>query len=164
MARIVDLGVTTYSWVPTIADVTAPTPTELTAGTNITPQVVTTTTVGAAASDTVSERSVADTSNVVTPTVGNYEGTLVLFRDFDAGVPSASDPLTVITPGEVGYLVRRIGKAHDEPFAAGDIVEVYKFIPDNPVLAGGAGDGYLKATYTMHPQGAFTVDAAVTGV
>lgn len=161
MPRIVDLGVTKYAWVPTIGDVNAPTVTELTAGKDISQYVVTSTTVGPAASDTVNERAITDTANVVVPTIGNYEGNLVLFRDYANGTPSTDDALTTFKSGDVGYLVRRVGKAYDVAFAASDQVEVYKFMVDQPQVQGGTGEGYLKATIGLLQQGQFSTDAVV---
>lgn len=163
MPRMIDLGVTKYSWVPTIANIAAPTTTELTAGKDISQYVVTTTAVGPTASDTVNERSVTDTSNAVVPTVGNYEGNLVLFRDYTAGVPTTGTDVmeTFSAAGVVGYLVRRLGKPATDAFAAADKVEVYKFMTDTPQPHGGAGDGYLKLTVPLLQQGSFNIAAAV---
>ena len=163
MPRIVDLGVTKYAWVDTIADVNAPTAAELTAGTDISTFVVTTTSVAPAASDTVNERSVTDVANVVVPTVGNYEGTLVLFRDFTAGAPSGTDPLDTLfaDQGTVGYLVRRTGKPAGDAFIATDRVDVFKFMTDNPQVTSGTGEGYLKATVPLLQQGVFAINATV---
>ncbi len=162
MPRMVDLNVTTYWWIPattgTLADVTL---TALTPAANISSNVVSTTTVGPAASDTISERSITDTANVVVPTIGNYEGSLVLFRDYTTtGEPGTSDPLTVIAgaSGELGWLVRRVGKPASEAAAAGDVVEAYLFLTDNPQIGGGSGDGYLKATIPLLQQGVFKTD------
>lgn len=163
MPRIVDLGVTKYAWADTIANVAAPTTAELTGATELSSLVVTTTAVGPTASDTVNERSVTDTSNAVVPTVGNYEGNLVLFRDFTAGVPtSGTDPMeTFGAAGVVGYLIRRLGKPASDAFAAADKVEVYKFMTDTPQPQGGTGDGYLKLTVPLLQQGSFSVNATV---
>lgn len=163
MPRIVDLGVTKYSWVTSIADVAAPTSTELTAGKDISQYVVTTTAVGPTASDTVNERAITDTSNAVVPTIGNYEGNLVLFRDYTAGVPTTGTDVmeTFNAAGVVGYLVRRLGKPATDAFAAADKVEVYKFMTDTPQPNGGAGDGYLKLTVPRLQQGSFSVNATV---
>jgi len=163
MPRMVDLNVTTYWWVPsttgTLADVTTA---ALGTAENISSYVVSTTAIGPTASDTISERSITDVANVVVPTIGNYEGTLVVFRDYDAGVPSANDPLTTIASesGELGWIVRRVGKASTEAAASGDIVEAYLFLTDNPQISSGTGDGYLKATIGLLPQGVFS--ASVT--
>ena len=163
MPRMVDLGITKYSWVTTIANIAAPTVTELTAGKDISPYVVTTTAVGPTASDTVNERAITDTSNAVVPTIGNYEGNLVLFRDYTAGVPTTGTDVmeTFSAAGILGYLVRRVGKPASTAFASADVVEVYKFLTDTPQPSGGQGDGYLKLTVPLLQQGQFNVKATV---
>jgi hypothetical protein len=165
MPRMVDLGVTKYSWVTTIASIAAPTVTELTAGKDISQYVVTTTAVGPTASDTVNERAVTDTSNAVVPTIGNYEGNLVLFRDYTAGVPTAGTDVleTFNAAGILGYLVKRVGKPAATAFAATDKVQVYKFLTDTPQPSGGQGDGYLKLVVPLLQQGSFAIAAVVAG-
>jgi len=156
---MVDLNVTTYWWVPsTDGAISEVTTTALTAANNISKYVVSTTSVGPAASDTINERGITDTANVVVPTIGNYEGTLVLFRDYVDGKPSADDPLTKIAAksGELGWVVRRVGKASTEAAANTDVVEAYLFLTDNPQVSGGTGDGYLKATIPLLQQGVFS--------
>ncbi len=106
MARTVDLGVTQWLWLPgedAIANELAATVAELTAASvvNISTQVVTTTDVQVQASDTVNERSVTDVANVVVPTVGNYGGNLILFRDYTLGVPMAVRGQFIIQDKEV---------------------------------------------------------------
>lgn len=167
MARLVDLGVVTYLWIPGVAGITSETAPSIAtlngaSAKNISSQVVTTTDLGVQASDTVNERSVTDVTNAVVPTVGNYGGNLVLFRDFASGVPAATDPLTVIgkAVGTTGWIVKRLGKAASAPFAVGDLVSCYLVMIDNPTLTGGQGDGYLKATYPVLQQGRFSVEAA----
>jgi hypothetical protein len=167
MPRIVDLGITKYLWVPTggISSVTAPTVAELTAGTvkDITTFVVTTTAVQSSASDTTNEKAISDTSNVVVPTIGNYEGNLVLFRDFTSGAPTSSVDLlaTFSAAGIVGYIVRRVGKTYSTAIVATDVVDVFKFMTDNPQIQGGTGEGYLKLTVPLLQQGSFKVGAVV---
>lgn len=166
MARIVDLGVTQYLWIEGVDGIVnelAPTVAELTAGVNISPQVVTTTTLDAAASDTVNERSVTDVSNAVVPTVGNYEGQLVMFRDFTAGAPTATDPLTVIgkAQGAVGWIARRVGKPASTAATAADLYDLFLVMIDNPQTSGGTGEGYLKATFPLLQQGRFAKAVAV---
>lgn len=168
MARIVDLGVTQWLWIPGedgIADENAPTEDELTAAgvKNISTQVVTTSDVQVQASDTVNERAVTDVANVTTPTVGNYGGNLVMFRDYTAGVATANDPLSVIGDqvGEVGWLVRRLGLPASTAPAAAQKVSAFLVMIDNPQLSGGQGDGYLKATFPLLQQGRFAIEKAV---
>jgi len=100
----------------------------------------------------------------VVPTIGNYEGSLVLFRDFTAGVPTSNVDLldTFSGSGQTGFLVRRVGKPAASAVAAADVVDVFKFMTDNPQVAGGTGEGYLKMTVPLLQQGAFKVGAVVT--
>src|SRR5690606_16773173 len=139
MARLVDQGVTRLTWVPGedgIADIAAPTTTELGLGIDLTCLMVTTYEVRADASDTTNERAVCETANVVTPTVQNYTGNLELFRDWDsdAGDWDANDVLEQFKYKDVGWFVRRVGLPHSDAFEAGQQVEVYKFMVDTPQL------------------------------
>jgi len=168
MARIVDLGVTQYLWIPGvdgIANELAPTVAELTAAgaKNISTQVVTTTSIDAAGSDTVNERSVTDVSNAIVPTVGNYEGSLVMFRDYESGAATANDPLTIIGDevGAVGWIARRVGKPAATAPAADDLYDLFLVMIDNPQTSGGTGEGYLKATFPLLQQGRFKKAATV---
>ncbi|QAY69987.1 hypothetical protein [Xylanimonas protaetiae] len=166
MARIVDLGVTQYTWVPGVAGLTTPSAPLLTdlaavGAKNISQYVVTTTDVNPDPSDTVNERAITDVSNAVVPTVGNYHGSLVLFRDFAAGIPTVDDPMAMFDKGAYGWLVRRLGKAATVALAASDIVDVFLFLVDNVTKTGGQGDGYLKANITLLQQGQFYTDVVV---
>ena len=166
MARLIDLNVTTYWWVAT-ADITntaAISAAKLTAAANISQYVVSTTSVGPTASDTVNERSITDVSNVVVPTIGNYEGNLVLFRDYTTGAPTASDVLTTIagSAGVTGWLVKRVGLPSTTAAAASQkIVFVGKFTTDSPQVSGGSGDGYIKATIPLLQAGTFATEVTL---
>jgi hypothetical protein len=161
MPRIVDLGVVRYDFVPLAIGLTtplAPKVTELVVGTvkNLSTYVVTTTKVAAAKSDTVSEKGITDVANVLVPTIGNYEGELVLFRDFTAGTPATTDLFaTFAAAGVVGWIVRRIGLPAATAYAVGQQVDVFLFMTDNPMQSGGAVDGYLKITVPLLQQGTF---------
>lgn len=165
MARLIDQNVTTYWWVAAadISSTATVSASKLTNATNISEFVVSTTNVGPTASDTVSEKSITDTANVIVPTIGNYEGTLVLFRDFSSSVPTASDVMTTITKvsGSVGWIVKRLGYPSTTAAAAGQIVSVYKFTTDTPQVSGGQSDGYLKATIPLLQAGSFQVEVAI---
>ncbi len=166
MARTADLGVTKWLWIDDIAgllDENAPTVAELTAAVDISAYVLTTSDVQVQASDTINERSVTDVANVVVPTVGNYGGNLICFRDMAAGVPTANDPITVIGAevGVVGWLVKRVGLASSTAVAAAQKVSSFLVMIDNPQLSGGQGDGYLKATFPLLQQGRFALEKAV---
>lgn len=159
MPRIVDLNVTRYDFVPGATGLTtpnAPKVTELSAGTTkaLSPYVVTTTSLNPTASDTVTEKGITDTSNAVVPTIANFEGSLVLFRDFTAGTATANDPLTIFTgSGIVGWIVRRLGLPASTAWAVGQKVDVFYVMSDSPQQSGGQADGYLKLTVPLLQQG-----------
>jgi len=165
MPRMVDLNATTYWWVDaaTITDVEAVSAAALTAPANISEYVVASTKIGPTSSDTISEKSITDVANCLVPVTGNYEGSLVAFRDFTAGVPSATDVLTTVanTAGVTGWIVRRTGFAATVAAAAAQPVEVYKFMTDNPQPSAGSGEGYIKATIPLLPQGVFNAAAVL---
>src|SRR5690606_22822743 len=120
--------------------------------------------VRADTSDIVSEKAVCESANSDTPTAQNYIGNLVLFRqwDEDTGEWDTYDPLEIFPTGRIpGYFVRRTGKPYDEPFEDGDIVEVYKFVTDEPQHAGGTDQGYVKVTVPLHKQGVMELAAVV---
>lgn len=163
--RMVDLNITTYWWVPQedIDNVDAISAAVLTPERNISRYLVGTTRVGATASDTVSEKGITDVANVAVPTVGNYEGTLVAFRDFAAGVPTENDILTLIAneSGVAGWVVRRTGQPSTVAAEAAQLVEAYLFLTDNPQVSSGTGEGFLKATIPLLQQGIFRTGVAL---
>src|SRR5690348_235365 len=129
MARLIDLAVTKVAWVTTIATPSAPTAAELTAGKDLGPYLTTNYKVGMEDSDTVSEKSITETAEIVVPTIQKYSGMLELFRDFTTGAPSANDFTTFfLGASELGYIVRRTGTPSSTAFASAQKVEVYKFI------------------------------------
>ena len=131
----------TIWWVPLAGLTTpsAPKATEVNAGVNISAAVVTGYTLRATDSETDDSKSIADEGNVKTPTVGNYEASLRIFRDaIGTGDNSAPVPATIYTTarnlwvnGRVqGWLVKRLGKKQNTPCAAGDVLSVFKVMND----------------------------------
>lgn len=167
MPRFVDQGKTKLFWVPgdtTITNVSAPTVSQLnTTGIDLTCLMVSTYEVMPDASDTTNERAVCETANVVAPTIQNYKGNLVLFRQFDSSTyaPETDDALNIFTYTALGWFVRRIGTPYTTAWTVGNVVECYKFMSDSPQPNGGQGDGYLKVTVPLLPQGSFDVKAVV---
>mgnify|MGYP007075791481 CR=1 FL=1 len=163
--RHVDLGVTRLTWVTDIADPTAPTTTELEGGVDLSCIMATSYEVRADTSDTVSEKAVCDTANSDTPTAKNYIGNLVLFRQWDGDTDewdSSIDPVATFPSGRIpGFFVRRTGLPYDTAYTEGDVVEVYKFITDEPQHAGGTDQGMVKVTVPLHKQGVMELDAVV---
>ena len=168
MAKRVDLGVTRLTWVTDITDPAAPTAAELTAGVDLSCVMVTSYEVRADTSDTVSEKAVCETANADTPTAKNYMGNLVLFRDWDDTTPpgdwdASTDPIATFPSGGIqGFFVRRTGLPYDTAYAADDVVEVYKFITDEPQHSGGTDQGMVKVTVPLHKQGVMELAAVVT--
>lgn len=166
MARTVDLNVTTYWWIAGDAGIANPDAVSaavLTAAKNITLYTAAATSINPTKSDTVAEKGVSDTANVEVPIQGNYEGTLVAFRDFTAGVPTANDVLTTIgkTSGVVGWIVRRTGYTYTTAAAAGQLVDVFKFMTDTPQKPSGTGDGFLKVTIPFFQQGVYRIETTL---
>lgn len=173
MPKKVDIGITRLAWVrgdTGIADYRAPELAELNAEgvRDLTCMMVTSYEVRMDGSDTTNERAVCQTNNVTTPTIGNYMGNLVLFRDWDETDPgnpdwSADDVLEWLDYLDAGWFVRRFGLPFDADWALGQKVETYKFIADNAQTNGGIGDGFLKATVPLLPQGTATTRAVIGG-
>lgn len=173
MPKKVDIGVTRLAWVPgdsPFADYQAPEVAELSVPgvRDLTCMMVTSYEVRMDGSDTTNERSVCQTNNVVTPTIGNYMGNLVLFRDWDESDPmnpdwTEDDVLEWLAYLDTGWFTRRLGFAYDHPWEDGQKIELYKFQSDNVQTSGGTGDGNLKATVPLLQQGTATTRAIIGG-
>jgi hypothetical protein len=162
---LVDLKVQKCAWVTTMADETAPTVAEVTAGVDLSCILTPDYNVDFTDSDTVSERALCQSSGAQTITVAHYEGNLTMFRQFTTGgAPDTTDPLTTFAPDTypVGYFVRRVGPDQSTAFAAGDKVEVWKFQADNPKTKGGTNEGYLKCSVKLIEQGFVKIGVALT--
>lgn len=165
MARMIDSDVTKIVFVSEggLEDINAPTVAELEAGVDITCALVTGYSLGMTGSDTSSERGVCDVGNVTTHTNANYEANLTFFRDDDPEAENAyNNAYELFTDrGIHGYLVRRIGQSSTVPFAAGDVVEVYKVASDYPQYSSGQGADHVKFTQPFGQQGQFALAAEV---
>jgi hypothetical protein len=162
MAKMVDIQVTKLLWVTTIADITAPTAAELTAGKDLTPYMVTSYKVSFEGSSIITEAGVADGIEINAPSRAKYSGNLVLYRDFTAGVPSTSDPVAIFAGAyEQGYFCRRIGLAYTTAAIAAQKWEVYAFTADKPQIEGGTEAGFLKVTVPLISAGRAALSATV---
>jgi hypothetical protein len=146
------------------ANPTAPTVTELTSGTDLSCQVLKSDyRLSAVASDTVSDTELCAEGNAVTYGASNYEGTVTPFWYLDdQGQPDATenDPWDLLREkGTNLWLVEREGPKYDVPFAAGDEVEVYEVVTDNPQKPSDR-TGYIKRTVPLGVQRAW-LDAIV---
>lgn len=95
-------------------------------------------------SDVDNSLSIVDNASVSTPTMYNYEASIDGFRDADVEADSAYNQFKALfadaAVGTKYYLIKRIGKAHTDSFATGDIVSVYGVTTDYAVemIADGA--------------------------
>ena len=139
-------------WIP-LAGLTTPAnpkATELNAGTRISPALETGYTLKFTDSKTDASKTVEDEGNVETPTLKNYEGKLTFFQDeVGAGTQDAPENATAFTAVVAlfkvayvdGWLVKRVGRASNVPYAATHQVSVYKFKNDQyRTLEGEPGD------------------------
>lgn len=121
---------------------TAPSAAKLNAAVNLSQAVAAGYTLGPLKSDSASAQAITDNSKFETPTFINYGAKIKFFREanqsltsgpyynafqaFKAGTGNGSALVT-------GYLVRRIGMLNTITAQAGQVVESFKFIPDNPL-------------------------------
>lgn len=130
-------------------DWTAPTLTEITSATkvfNISPAITDDYTLNMTDSDTDDSLAIVDNATVTTPTYSNYEASLDGFRDESLVADSVYNHFrTLFAAPDVKYfLIKRVGKVHDAPFAAGDEVSMYGLRTDFPVEL--VGDGEMIRT------------------
>ena len=123
----------------------APTLTEITSATkvfNISPAVTDDYTLNMTDSATDTSLAIVDNASVETPTFFNYEASLDGFRDSNASATSVYNKFRDLfdEPDVKYYLIKRIGKAHNAAFAAGDEVSVYGVKTDFPVDLVGDGE------------------------
>lgn len=128
-------------WVPAAGLTTPgePKATELNLGTNLTDAIETGYRLGATASDTDDSKTIGDEGNTETPTIGNYEAMLTIFKD-DIGtgtnaVPQNASVFTTVfnlfKAGRVeGWLVKRLGYKKTVAYAAGQEVSVFRVVND----------------------------------
>jgi hypothetical protein len=123
----------------------APTLTEITDATkvfNISPAVTDDYTLNMTDSESDSSLAIVDNADVQTPTYYNYEASLDGFRDENLTATSVYNKFRDLfsTVDVKYYLIKRIGKAHDAAFAAGDEISVYGVKTDYPVDLVGDGE------------------------
>lgn len=123
----------------------APTLTEITDATkvfNISPAVTDDYTLNMTDSESDSSLAIVDNADVQTPTYYNYEASLDGFRDESLSATSVYNKFRDLfsTPDVKYYLIKRIGKAHDAAFAAGDLISIYGVKTDFPVDLVGDGE------------------------
>ena len=117
----------------------APTLTEITNNTkvfNISQAVADNYTLNMTDSDVDNSLSMVDAAQVNTPTLYNYEASLDGFRDASLSATSVYNKFRDLFTAGTGtkyYLIKRVGKAHDAAFVAGDLISIFGVTLDNPV-------------------------------
>jgi hypothetical protein len=155
---------TTIWWVPQSGLTTPASPkaSEINAGVNISAAIETGFKLNAMDSEVDSSRSIVDEGNVKTPTIGNYEADLNLFRDaIGTGTNDAPVPSTVYTTafnlfknGHVtGWLVSRQGQKATAACAAGDIVSAFLVTNDYIEVLDGANNAPIRTHVPFKPNG-----------
>ncbi len=84
-------------------------------------------------SETDNTRTICDKGQVTNPTFANYDVTFQTLRDRDVtGHGVFNIPFNLFkTPDHKFYIIKRIGKASTEDFAAGDVVTIFGVTTDN---------------------------------
>ena len=124
-------------WVPTIADISAPTVSELTAGVDITCFLTKDGLAPGGSTSKVDGGSLC--SRVDGQSIGSvtYDATLKGYRDRESG---GDDFWILCSWNAAGYLVIRRGTTYSTAFAAANKVEVYEASMGEPVMASSAKD------------------------
>ena len=109
------------------------------------------------ASDTVNEPALCEPGNSAVPTKSNFEGSLTVFRFLDPATGlavSAEDEAWDLlkAKGTELWLYVRIGLKYNAAFAAGQDVELYHALTDEPQAPSDLG-GYIKKVVPLFVQG-----------
>lgn len=115
------------------------------------------------ASDTVPDTELCSEGNAVTFGASNYEGSVTPFWYLDpTGKSEVAEDVVYQALKEKGthlWFVEREGPRYDEDWAAGDDIEVYEVITDNPQKPSDRA-GYIKRVVPLGVQRA-ELDATV---
>jgi len=123
VADIIVDGKTAVWLVDSISDISAPTLTELNAGTDITAQLTADGLIGFAAdTSAVDTTSMANTFNTSKPGRASFSG-MALRLKRQSGTDTVYD--TYVKDFTTNVVVRRDGSAYDDAWASSDVVEVY---------------------------------------
>lgn len=147
MARYANDGMIRVDFTPTLADASAPTVTELDAGTPLSRYITKDGLTVPSNQNMVDDSSLAETFDAQVP--GSFGGPVTLNCKRDNDTDVAWD---LIEYGLSGFIVVRRGQPAGDAWAAGDKVEVYPVIFHEPV----------PAQTATNEQARFTAQAAVT--
>ncbi len=146
MADLISDGNTKVAWVTSIANLNAPTASELTAGkdwtTRLTPDGLKTDPTTAE----VDTSSLASTFETKVPGRRSYACEITFKR---GSTPTDDQPYTTLTYGVTGYLVVRRGIAYSTAWATGQQVEVYPVACGEPQNIAPTANEVLKTTVKL---------------
>lgn len=157
-------------FVPTIADVAAPTVAELTGAGVVELSCMVTAAnfqLGATGDDAINDPALCATSNSTVPGRTNYEGAMDFYRWRETADDKPWETFTA--KGLHGFLVQRIGqvpegtKAHTVEFKANDEVQVYEVLTNTPQIMSPADAGYEKFRQVFSIQDNVNERAVVAG-
>lgn len=146
----------------------APTVTELTAGIDAAPKILSSGfTLGATASESVDEKPLSVEGNVKVFTTSNYEGEIQPFREFDATNAGKADATgdavfaALKVKGTRVWVAKRFtGKKSTDAWAALDEVSVYEVVTD--AARDAEATGYIKKIVPLSVENAWE-NGAVAG-
>jgi len=160
----------TYWWVPAggIANIKAPTATEINAGVNLSLAIAADgTEVTATDSSDIDDRSIVDKGNAVEAGFDQYNAAITLFRPYDMG--NVTDPYVIAynlfkTQKVHGYIVkRRLQESYLSPAVAGEMVSVFK-VQSDYTADDTAGEDSVKLAVAFLPQGQVAINTFVAPV
>ncbi|MFF4489415.1 hypothetical protein ACFY0F_23450 [Streptomyces sp. NPDC001544] len=146
MSDLISDGMTRVAWVSSIANISAPTAAELTAGSDFTTRITPDGLKLDPSTADVDTSSLASTFD--TKTVGRVGFDVEL--TFKRGTTGAEDlPFTTLKYGVSGYLAVRRGVAYSTAWTAGQKVEVYPITCGEPQNSSPAANEVLKFVSPM---------------
>ena len=153
MPKMLAAGRRKLVFVPTLADHHAPKVTELNAAGALDISCLVTLAdfaLGSTGNDDIDDPALCSTSNSKSPGLSNYEAGMNFFRWDGADEDKAWDLFT--EAGVSGFLVQRIGKDYETPFAAADEVQVYEVVTGDPQILNPDKGGYEKFKVGFYVQ------------
>lgn len=162
MAKMLAAQNRKLSWVTTIADPSAPTVAELTAGVSLECIVSAQNfQLGVTDEETITDPAMCSNANAQAPGRVTYGGEMDFFRD---DTPASDLAWTTFTgAGLHGYLVLRVGAPYTDAYAAADAVMVYEMVTGTPMMQTPDNNvtGYEKFRQRFLGQGVFDEHAVV---
>lgn len=130
------------TYVAALADVTAPTATELNAGTDL--QCYFSELAPGTEQGSIADQRICQTQDFERP--GRVKETLEITYVYQGQDLAAADneAQATLAKGTVGYLAARWGAAHDTAWAADDVADVWPFTAGVPVKMPPEADGLLR--------------------